>query len=311
MFDEKWKNKMYQLRQIKSHILSLIHFHAFEDDKMKPVHFQRLIPPIQRLIKSDFFGDVRDWMGYESNETETQILLDWLSSLGEIAKLANGYYLPLPLRTVQLPVSKTLILLSNMGEPKTISSYNYYGCGGGYVEDDDKLPMLTICEWMSSLTISEFIQILMSEEPIKLNEEPTEIFLPQKKRKWYPFHANIVSNVKLYIAKYTVKYGEPLYFWVERKKHNTYYYKIPIDYLDIAKYALENKANIKITTKCTRINEDLMYVRFTRRLTSPEEKMLMLFAFPLHLIRSFEWIVPSQHHGDFVWILNRLGIEVV
>jgi hypothetical protein len=310
MFDEKWKNKMYQLRQIKSHILSLIHFHAFEDDKMKPVHFQRLIPPIQRLIKSDFFGGIRDLIGYESNETETLILLDWLSSLGEIAKLANGYYLPLPLRTVQLPVSKTLILLSNMGEPKTVSSYKYYGCGSGYVEDDDKFPMLTIGEWMPSLTISEFIQILKSQEPIKLAQEPTEIFLPQKKRKWYLFHENLVSQVELYIAKYTVKYSEPLYFWVERKKHNTCYYKIPTDYLDIAKYALENKANIKITTKCTRINEDLMHVRLTRRLTSSEEKMLMLFAFPLHLIRPYEWIVPLRHYTDFVWVLNRLGIEV-
>ena len=50
---------------------------------------------------------------YEENMTIVKQVLNMLSSLGEIAKLPNGYYLPLPERVVELPVSKNRVLLSS------------------------------------------------------------------------------------------------------------------------------------------------------------------------------------------------------
>jgi len=305
MLGELWEHKIYQFRQVKSHLLSLLYFYAFEDQKMKPVHFQRLIPPIQRLIKSDFFEFFRDLIKDEDRKTEAQVLLKWLSDLGEILKLANGYYLPLPSRSVELPVSKSLILLSSMKG----NSDKYYGCGSGYIEDNSSFPMLTLDEWMPLLSINEFIETVKSEKRIQLNDEPTEIFLPQKKRKWHPFQASLVSQADCYIARYALKNSRPFYFWVEKKTDNIHYYKIPIDYLDIAKYALEYKVGIQTTVKCTKIREDIIHVRFIKRLPVSAEKMIMLFAFPLSFIRPFEWIMPLQHYSDFIWILQRLGID--
>ncbi|WP_461201966.1 hypothetical protein [Anoxybacillus sp. TBDG-1] len=305
MLGKTREHKIYQFRQIKSHILSLIHFYAFEDHKMKPVHFQRLIPSLQRLLQGDFFEDLRDLIKDEDNKTEAQVLLKWVSDLGEILKLANGYYLPLPPRSVELPVSKSLILLSSM--KGTIDKY--YGCGSGYIEDNNDFPVLTLDEWMPSLSINEFIKTVKTEKPVQLNDEPTEVFLPQKKRKWHPFQTNLVSQSDCYIARYALKNGQPFYFWVEKRTDNVYYYKIPTDYLNIAKYALEYKAGIKTTVKCTKIHEDIIHVRFFKRLPVYEERMIMLFAFPFSFIKPIEWIMPLQHYSDFIWVLQRLGID--
>jgi len=301
MLEKRWETKIYQFRQIKSHVLSLLHFYAFEDKKMHPVHFQQLIPLLQRLIKSDFFEDFRDLIKDEDNKTEAQVLLEWLSSFGEILKLANGYYLPLPPRSVELPASKNLVLLSSMRE----TSDKYYGCGSGYIEDNNDFPTLTLDEWMPSLSVNEFIKTIKSEKSITLTDEPTKIFLPQTKRKWYPFQPNLVSQVHCYIARYDLKNSQPFYFWIE----NGTYYKIPVDYLDIAKYALEYKVGIKTTVKCTKIHEELIHICFFKRLPISEERMLMLFAFPFSFIKPVEWIMPLKHYSDFIWILKRLGIE--
>ncbi|GAC90453.1 hypothetical protein MX569_13235 [Anoxybacillus kestanbolensis] len=301
MLGKRWEPKIQQFRQIKSHALSLLHFYAFEDQKMQPVHFQQLIPSLQRLIKSDFFEDFRNLMKDEDSRTEAQVLLEWLSSLGEVLKLSHGYYLPLPSRSVELPASKNLILLSSMKG----TSDKYYGCGSGYIEDSNVFPTLTLDEWMPSLSVNEFIKTIKSEKPTQLTDEPTEVFLAKTKRKWRPFQTNLISQFDCYIARYNLKNSQPFYFWVEKGS----YYKIPADYLDIAKYALEYRAGIKITVKCTKIHGELIHIRFSKRLPISEERMLMLFAFPFSFIKPIEWIMSLQHYSDFIWVLQRLGID--
>ncbi|ADU94760.1 hypothetical protein [Geobacillus sp. Y412MC52] len=305
MLIDAWENIIIQFRQIKRHVLSLVHFYAFEDYKMNPVHFQRLIPPLQRLLKGRFFEDLRNVMK-EEDQTEAQSLLELLSGLGEILKLANGYYLPLPPRCVELPVSKSLVVLSN---PEGKSD-KYYGCGNGYMEEGSHVPTLMIDEWMPSPTVNEFIETLKLQNPVKLNDEPTELFLPQKRRKWHPFQMNLASKSDCYIARYALKNSQPLYFWVENMgRGDARYYKIPEYYLETAKYALEYKAQVKTTIKCAKIREDVIYVRLFKKFPVFEQKMAMLFCFPLSFIKPIEWIVPLWHYSDFIWVLRRLGID--
>ncbi|WP_223813695.1 hypothetical protein [Geobacillus zalihae] len=178
------------------------------------------------------------------------------------------------------------------------------------MEEGSHVPTLMIDEWMPSPTVNEFIETLKLQNPVKLNDEPTELFLPQKRRKWHPFQMNLASKSDCYIARYALKNSQPLYFWVENMgRGDARYYKIPEYYLETAKYALEYKAQVKTTIKCAKIREDIIYVRLFKKFPVFEQKMAMLFCFPLSFIKPIEWIVPLWHYSDFIWVLRRLGID--
>ncbi|USL34004.1 hypothetical protein [Priestia megaterium] len=296
------------LNYVSNHIKSQLSFYALETGEVKKVHFQRLIPIINRLLKTDRFKGIVQLLNEDSSETVAQQLLNLFSSLGEIAKLVEGYYLPLPERAIELPKSKELVFLSSTNKKTSTSSY--IGLCSGYNSANDDIPTMTLNEWMPSIDVSEFLQIIKKSQPYEILDKPSQVFIPQKNRGWTEYKKIKDNNIREFIAKFNLAQGPVTYFWVHETRNKSNYYQIPNHYLDIAKFAIEKQDGISRIVDCLKINDEFFSVKFNQRIPLAEKKMLMLFALPENLYDPFRWIIPISHYEDFIYIVSRIGIKV-
>ncbi|MGG0725941.1 hypothetical protein [Bacillus mycoides] len=302
------KRKVDILNNLNNHVKSQVLFYALENGAIQKVHFSKLYPFIQRMLGMSMFQEIIYLFNKDENVRIAKQVLDMLSSLGEIAKIPNGYYLPLPERVVELPVSKSRVLLSSTQgrEKKT----NYKGIGSGYSSDEMGLPKLMLEEWMPSVGIKEFFRILNQSQVCNLYDKPDQIFIGRKKREWMSYENGInqcngAAIVKCYIAQ-----GPASYYWLKKIRNRISYYKIPNQYVGIAKFALEKQAGISRQVECFEMDDLFFKVKFFHRIPENERNMLMLFGFPENVYDPFCWIIPTVHYHDFVYVINRLGMKV-
>ncbi|MBV7508620.1 hypothetical protein KW850_25725 [Bacillus sp. sid0103] len=299
-----------KINEISNHVKSQLRFQALEDDRVQKVHFQKILPTLNRLLTLDPFRDILALFDTDAIETIAHQLLQLLSDMGEIAKLPGGYYLPLPVRAVELPVSKKVILLSDTinGEKRI----PYIGFASGYGENNC-IPLLTINEWLPSIDSQEFFEIIKNSHYYEIKDDPTQVFLPKEKRGWDSYEI-VRSNQNIdFIAKFNIAQGVAevaSYYWAKKRRHKTKYFIIPNQYLDLAKYTLENLNGIHRKIEIHFLDRDFFTVKFRHRLSKVERIMLMLFAFPENIYDPFDWIVPKVHYEDFVFIVNRLGMRI-
>ncbi|MGD6891361.1 hypothetical protein [Bacillus mobilis] len=302
------KQKVDILNTLNNHVKSQIIFYALENGAIQKVHFSRLYPFVQRMLGMAMFQEIIYLFDKEENMTIAKQVLNMLSSLGEVAKLPNGYYLPLPERVVELPVSKRQVLLSStQGREKNT---NYIGVGSGYGSDEVDLPKLMLEEWMPSVGIKEFCQILNQSQVCNLYDKPDQIFIGRKKREWMSYENGITQCNGAAIVKCHIAQGPASYYWLKKIRNRISYYKIPNEYVGIAKFALEKQAGISRTAECFEIDATFFKVKFFHRIPENERNMLMLFGFPENVYDPFCWIIPTVHHDDFVYVINRLGMKV-
>lgn len=302
------KQKVDILNTLNNHVKSQIIFYALENGAIQKVHFSKLYPLVQRMLGMAMFQEIIYLFDKEENMTIAKQVLNMLSSLGEIAKLPNGYYLPLPERVVELPVSKSRILLSSTkGQEKRT---NYIGFGSGYSSDAVDLPKLMLEEWMPSVGIKEFFRILNQSQMCNLYDKPDQIFIGRKKREWMSYEKGINHCNSAAIVKYYIAQGPASYYWLKKIRNRMIYYKIPNEYVNVAKFALEKQAGISRTAECFEIDATFFKVKFFHRIPENERNMLMLFGFPENVYDPFCWIIPTVHYDDFVYVINRLGMKV-
>lgn len=300
--------KVESLKVFRDHIKSQLLFHGMETGEVKMVHFQRLIPIMNRLLDLEKFQEVIHLLNKDSNETYAKQLLTLFSDLGEFAKLPGGYFLPLPERAVELPRSKKLIYISSRVEKA--SSLPYLGLCSGYCSVKGNVPTMTLDDWMPSINVKEFLQIINKSQSYEITDKPEQVFIPKDYRGWDKYEKVKDRNIKEFIAKFYAEKGPASYFWARRIKSKTYYYQIPSHYLEIAKFALEKQAGISRNVECLEIDGNLFKVKFNQRIPIEEKKMLMLFAYPENLYNPFRWIAPVSHYEDFIEVVEKIGIEV-
>ena len=296
-----------RMNEMSNHVKSQLHFQSLENDEVQKVHFQKILPTLNRLLTIDRYRDILALFDTDATETIAHQLLQLLSSIGEIAKVPGGHYLPLPVRAVELPASKKIILLSEtINHEKTIP---YIGLASGYGESSG-IPQLTINEWLPSIDVQEFIEIIKNYHSYEIKDDPTQVFVAKEKRGWGSYEL-VRNNQNIdFIAKFVVAHGTASYYWAKKRRYKTSYFSIPNQYLDVAKYALENLKGIHRKVEMNILDEDFLKVKFRHRIPKVERIMLMLFAFPENIYDPFHWIVPRVHFEDFVFITNRLGMKI-
>jgi hypothetical protein len=295
--------------EINNHVKSQLNYHSLSIGEIQKVHYQQILPSINRLLSTDVYKNVVSLFNDNGDETVGQQLLHLFSSLGEIGKIKGGYYLPLPIRLVTLPASKKNILLSST--IKSQSELPYLGIASGYEENSYSQLTLTLDQWLPSIDINEFTEIINNTQPFEINEDPSNVFIAKEKRGWVNFDS---INEKYFvhtnfISRFQVSQGSALYYWVKRSKKKKLFYKIPNEYLDIAKLALEYHEGIIREVEISSIDNRFSSVRFHHRIPRIEQLKLMLFAFPENFYNPFKWIIPKMHVADVENIIKRLGMK--
>ncbi|RIW28212.1 hypothetical protein D3H55_22180 [Bacillus salacetis] len=306
----KFYNVIKQLKSldhIRDHIKSQLLFHSLEMGEPKKVHFQRIVPIINRFLDLEKFKDVVQLLDRDSKETYAMQLIKLFSELGEFAKLPGGYFLPLPERTVELPRSKKLVSLSSTNKKRSIEPY--IGLCSGYYSEKGNVPTLTLDEWMPCVGVSEFLHIIGNSQPYEIPDKPAQVFLPADKRSWDDYEKVKNRKIQNFIARYYVEQGPATYFWAQKTKSKTYFFQIPNNYLDIAKFAVERESGISRYVEVMGISGELVKMKFKQRIPLGEKKMLMLFAMPENLYDPFTWIVPVSHYEDFIEVVKKVGIK--
>jgi hypothetical protein len=295
-----------KLDELRNQVNSQIHFHSIKNEDVQKVHFQKVLPVLNRLMSMERYKDILSYFNPDSYVTDAQQLLDLLSRVGEITKVQSGYYLPLPIRIVQLQSSKKRIALSKKSEQ--VREDGYIGLASGYLETNN-YPCLSLEKWLPSMSIEEFVENITNSVSYELIDKPDKVFLANKKRTWRDYDSINKEESYEYIAKFSLRYGPSQYYWVQNRKNNRKAFLIPNQYLDIAKYALEERHGIKRKVDVASLDQYYLEVKFSHRIPEAEQSMLMLFAFPENFYDPFEWIVPVNHIKDFSFIVGRLGMK--
>lgn len=300
------KNNLLDVKpyhELNNHIKSQLLFYSLEDNRISSVHFQKLSKPINRLIQNYYHQFSKQRLLPEEEHTMAQQMVSLLSFLGEIGKLDKGYYIPLPMRCVQLPKSKDHILLSSSIDMND----NYIGCCSGYTDGYNDIPKMQLLEWMPSISVEEFLQIIRCSPSVIIEDEPTKCFVARNHRKWIKLQN--VEKGEPFIAKYEFQHGPSQYYWVEKGIRGK---KIAfsIEYLSLAKLALDYRGNIKRYAQVTNIDSHFVELKFNQRIPRTEQMMLMLFAFPNHFFNPTNWIIPRRHLKDTEAILERIKMRI-
>ena len=298
--------QLKKLYDISNHVKSQLDFHSQSNTEITKVHFQRLLPFLNRLLSLELNRDILSLFDVESSETLAQQSLDLLSSIGEITKVSGGYYLPLPERAIQLPISGKNISVSDRGDMK--SEIPYFGLASGYV-GMNTFPLLSINEWLPSIDIQEFMTIMNNSRYYEINDEPTHIFIAKDKREWTSYESVRSASNITFIAKFTVQLGPAQYYWSVKRKNKINYCQIPNKYLDIAKFTLESQAEIHRTVSVSNLNKNILKLKFRHRIPKEERNMLMLFALPENVYDPFNWIMPKTHFEDLEYIISNIGMK--
>lgn len=299
--------KAIRIHELRNHVKSQLSFHAFEKNEVQKVHFQKLLPTLARLLTNDRYKAIQALFDISAKKTVAQQLLQLLSSMGEIANASGGYYLPLPVRAVELPVSKKIVLLSETINHET--TIPYVGIASDY-GDENSTPVLTINDWLPSISIQEFVEIIKHSQSYEITDDPTQVFVAKERREWSNYE--IIRNQPRidFIAKFHSFQGVTSYYWAKKRKDKISYFTIPNQYLDLAKYTLENLKGIHRKIEAEILNDNFIKMKFHHRLPKTERIMLMLFAFPENFYDPFHWIVPKVHLEDFIFIVNKLGMKI-
>lgn len=298
------------LKEINNHIKSQINYHAAEQNSIAPVHFQQIIPYVNRLIDSSEFKSIIPLLEPNDNKSLGQQLLNLFSGLGEVAKISNGYYLPLPERIIELPKSKKLIMVSSNQEHHN-SPLTYLGLCKLIPQNNNHKSgsFLSIDEWMPSLGVGEFIKIINNAEFFNIDDENMEVFLPSRYRKWTTYLENI-NAPKEFLSRIYDSNKKASYFWVKQSNRRLRYFRIPNDHLALAKLSLENKYNIKRMITMKKLDDRLVILKFQHRIPRVEMKKLMLFAFPNNFHNPSEWIVAKDNLEDFSYVVEQIGLNL-
>lgn len=298
------------LKEINNHIKSQINYHAAEQNPIAPVHFQQIIPFVNRLMDSSEFKSIIPLLEPKDNKSFGQQLLNLFSGLGEVAKISNGYYLPLPERIIELPKSKKLIMVSS-NQKQHNTTLTYLGLCKLIPQNNnhESESFLSIDEWMPSLGVGEFIEIINNAKFFNIDEENMEVFLPSRYRKWTT-HVDEINAPKEFLSRIYDSNKKASYFWVKQSNKRLKYFRIPNDHLTIAKLSLENKYNIKRMITIRKLDERLVSLQFQQRIPRAEIRKLMLFAFPNNFHNPSEWIVDKDYLEDFCYVIEEIGLKL-
>ncbi|SOC37078.1 hypothetical protein [Ureibacillus acetophenoni] len=264
---------------------------------IEKVHFRQLTPVLSRLL-ANAPQEVQEFLQHKK-DTPAQCLLNWLSSIGEIIKLDDGYYTIWAPCNLELPSTKQKVgvryVLEHESQFITITS-----------KPDESKSLLPITDYLYAPTLEETLNQYQSFTEI----DDLDTIYRFTKYGRQQVTKNFTTD-KLYLAEKKQAFahgGYKTHRFLAKFQKGWHIQQIADKDIWRVYYALNARAGRYFTYK---LEKQLFFTELELQMKLPHEEfaLLSLIGMPKTFKDAKSFYIPNENLDDAIEILQRLEMK--
>lgn len=268
----------------------------FQTDK---VHVRRLTSVLERLVANED-ESFKAFFNYEKPEIEMQII-QYITQLGEILHLGDGYYTLPPERAIQMPDGRFFLVSSSKSSSKTFGL-------ASHTEEATKIT-LSYQQYLHRPTFDEILTVYGNELLSNHDIEPTEMIYVNSTGTVRTKRITNMRENEFYILlfersfKNAIKLERYLARWENNEWHVaeiksiSHYFRLRL--------ALSFRMKQVYTYKLIHLKKDHIELQMNFLLPEEEHRLLRLIATPEHFKWPKRYIFTSDQLQNIEEILSH------